>query len=364
MKPEQLERALREAEPPEAGPARERARRTVLAAHAEHRSRRRVRRVAPLVYAVVAALAALAVTQRDSGPVQAVERRVREIVRAPTPLPTPAAPLPAGRLLVSGPNGLAIVAGTRRTELGDYDDATWSPHGLFVGATDGRALVALDPATGARRWRIEPGGTVGFPRWAPDGLHIAYRAGTSLRVVYGNGEHDVRAGTDMAALAPAWRPGTSRTVAWANTRGTVTVEDADTAKVLRTYRSGGVEHLAWSADGRQLLIAGRRHGSIHDVATGTRSALRLRGDLLAAAFGPAGLALTIRNGNRTEVVARRTLLFTAEGRLDDLEWSPDGRWLLVGATGGPWLLARASGQASVASVRRLGAAARTHGWCC
>ena len=142
MKPEQLERALREAEPPDAGPARERARRTVLAAHAQRRSRRRVRRVAPLVYAALAAvLAALVVTQRDSGPVQAIERRARAIVRAPEPTPTPAAPLPAGgRLLVSGANGLDVLDGSRRTKLGDYDDATWSPRGFYVGA-DGRPVA-------------------------------------------------------------------------------------------------------------------------------------------------------------------------------------------------------------------------------
>ena len=268
-------------------------------------------------------------------------------------------------MLVSGANGLAILDGTRRTRLGDYDDATWSPHGLFVAATDGRALVALNPATGARRWRIEPGGTVSFPRWAPDGLHIAYRAGTSLRIVYGNGEHDVRAGADMAAIAPAWRPGTPRTVAWANARGTVTVEDADTAKVLRSYRSGNVEHLAWSADGRKLLIAGRRNGTIHDYATGTRTRLALDGDLLAAVYGARGLALAVARGDRTEIRLRRSVLFSAEGRLDDLEWSPDGRWVLAGdASAGQWLLAKAAGQASVAAVRRLGAGARTHGWCC
>ena len=103
-----------------------------------------------------------------------------------------------------------------------------------MGATDGRSLVALDPADGARRWRRAPGGAVSVPRWAPDGLHIAYRAGRSLRIVYGNGEHDVLAGRDMAAVAPAWRPSAPRTVAWASADGTVTVEDADTAKVLRT----------------------------------------------------------------------------------------------------------------------------------
>src|SRR5262245_56053020 len=129
MKVDDLERALSEAEPPDAGPARERARRTVLAAHHQTRSRRRVRRVAPLISAAVAVvLAALVVTQRDSGPVQAFERRVREIVNEPKPTPTPAAPLPAsGRLLESGPDGLVVLNGSRRTKLGAYDDATWSP---------------------------------------------------------------------------------------------------------------------------------------------------------------------------------------------------------------------------------------------
>ncbi|WP_028064540.1 WD40 repeat domain-containing protein [Solirubrobacter soli] len=366
MKAEELERALRELEPPDAGPARERARRTVLAAHHQARSRRRFRRLSPLVYVAIAVvLATLVVTQRDSGPVQAFERRVREIVNEPKPTPTPPAPLPAGRLLVSDANGLTVFSGARRIRLGGYDDATWSPHGLFVGATDGRALVALNPANGALRWRLVPGGTVSVPRWAPDGLHVAYRAGGALRIVYGNGRHDVLAGKDMAPVAPAWRPTTPRTVAWANANGTVTVEDADTAKVLRSYRSAAVRHLAWSHDGRKLLIAGRRNGTIHDYVTGARTPVKLDGDLLAAAYGPPGLALAVRHGDRTEIRLRGSVLFSAGGRLDDLEWSPDGRWLLAGdAAGGQWLLARAAGQASVSSVRRLGASARTHGWCC
>src|SRR4051794_28606357 len=369
MKPEQLERALREIEPPDAGPARERARRTVLAAHEQSRSRRRARRGAPLVYAPLGAvLAALVLTQRDSGPVQAVERRVREIVNTPKPAPAPAAPLPAGgRLLVSDDDGLYVLSGTRKVALGRYDDATWSPHGYFVGATDGRALVALNPRNGAPRWRLAPGGKVGFPRWAPDGLHIAYRAGGRLRIVYGNGEHDVLAGRDMAAVAPSWRPGAPRTIAWAAADGTVTVEDADTAKVLRTYRSGGVRRLARSADGHRLLVPGRRHGTIHDYATGRTTRLAFDGDLLAAAYGR-GLALAVQRGTRTEIRLRDAVLVSAEGRLDDLEWSPDGRWLLAGdARTGQWLLARAAGQASVSSMsveRRFGSGARTHGWCC
>jgi hypothetical protein len=56
-------------------------------------------------------------------------------------------------------------------------------------------------------------------------------------------------------------------------------------------------------------------------------------------------------------------MLPAAGRLDQLEWSPDGRWLL--AAGDQWLIARATSRPRVASLtveRRFGTDARTHGW--
>jgi hypothetical protein len=382
-----LERALREADPPDAGPARERARRTVLAQAPARR--RQARRAAPLVWAVVAAvLAAFVVTQRDSGAAQAVERLVRDIVNVPRPAPTPVGglALPAsGRLLVRGSDGLFVVARDgRRTRLGRWEDATWSPAGLFVAASAGHTLAALDPADGGVRWRVRPGALVSLPRWAPDGKHIAYRAGSALRIVYGNGTHDVAAGQEMAAVAPAWRPSELHTVAWAATDGTVTVEDADTAKVFRTFRGGSVRRLLWSGDGRRLLIARRRGGTIHDLTTGQLHRLELgRGEeLLAAAYAPKRnrLALAVYHrgaavpgtprlsAGRTEIRVRGTILRSVAGRVDDLEWSPDGRWLLAGwPAAGQWLFAHASGrphETAISIEDRFGSGARTHGWCC
>jgi len=374
-----LERALREAEPPDAVQARERARATVLSVHAQARSRARLRRAAPFVWAALAAvLAALLVTQRDSGPAQAVERLVRDIVREPkpTPAPTPVSSLalPApGRLLVTGSDGLFVVERSgRRTSLGRWEDATWSPTGLFVAATAGRTLAALDPEDRSVRWRLEPGPPVSVPRWAPDRTHIAYRAGRTLRIVYGNGTHDVLAGKDMAAVAPAWRPSDPHTVAWGATDGEVTVEDADTAKVLWHFRARGVRRLAWSPDGRRLLIASRRSVRIRDLARGSarRIALAAGEELLAAAYAPTGsrLALAVLGDGRTEIRVRGERVLAAPGRLDELEWSPDGGWLLAGdSTAGQWLLTRATGRPRVAAIsveRRFGSGARTHGWCC
>jgi len=250
----ELEQALQDAPLPDEGAARERARRTVLAAHAEAAPRKRSLRGAPLVWVAAAAvLAALVLTQRDSRPARAFGDFVREAVhaepQAPRPAPTPVSGLAlpaAGRLLVTGSEGLQVVARDgRRTSLGSWKAATWSPNGLFVAAASGRTLAALDPADGTIRWRLRLPGPVSFPRWAPDRTHIAYRAGRTLRIVYGNGIHDVLAGNGMAPVAPAWRPGEPHDVAWAAENGTVTVEDADPSKVLWRRPGGPVRLLAW-----------------------------------------------------------------------------------------------------------------------
>ncbi len=173
----------------------------------------------------------------------------------------------------------------------------------------------------------------------------------------------------MAAVAPAWRPSDDHTVAWAATDGTVTVEDADTAKVLFTHKGAPVHQLAWSGDGRQLLIAGRRNGATYDIDTGRRTPLANHDPIVAAAFNANRLALAVLAGDQTEVTIAGETVLRSPGRLRDLQWSPDGRWLLTGWAGADhWLAVRATGQAresAVSAVRhRFGAAERVRGWCC
>jgi hypothetical protein len=360
-----LERSLREAELPDEVAARERARRTVLAAHTQAAPRRRVR--ASLVWIAVAVMAvAIVVSQRDSGPAQALERAWRAAVDKPAPpKPVSGLELPAaGRLLVTERGTLYVVERSgKRQRVGTWADATWSPKGLFIGATAAKTLAAIEP-DGDVRWKLTRPDPVSVPRWAPDGTHIAYRSGATLRIVYGNGLHDVLAGRRMAPVAPAWRPSDRHTLAWAATDGTVTVEDADTAKVLWTVRSGPVRRLAWSADGRTLLVAGER---AYTLAGDTRRRIRLPAGsgLVGATFAPRGdrLALARFDGRQTVVSIDGQVALSGPGALRDLEWSPDGRRLLAGWPGADhWLVIRATTNAVAAVRHHFGTGGHIRGW--
>src|SRR5436305_7401434 len=109
-----------------------------------------------LLVACAVAAAAVVGAAALSPPGRAVFHRVREAVgiehAAPALFSLPA----SGRLLVvSGDRGgvwLVRSNGFMR-KLGPYSDAEWSPHGLFVVATEGNQLVALDPYKGVR-WKL------------------------------------------------------------------------------------------------------------------------------------------------------------------------------------------------------------------
>jgi len=102
-------------------------------------------------------------------PGEAVGEWISDAVR---PARSPSAPaltsLPAGgRLLVTAEDGPWVVQrdGSKR-RLGRYDQAGWSPGGLFVVATRGRQLVALEPG-GAVRWTLTRPDSVSDPHGRP-----------------------------------------------------------------------------------------------------------------------------------------------------------------------------------------------------
>jgi WD40-like Beta Propeller Repeat len=360
--PTDLARALREAPLPNEGAARERARRTVLAAHAASPRRRRPH-TAAFVTAVVLAVAGAGALTRPGQAVGEWVGRQLEVVRRPAPpapKPAPRAELPArGRLLVARAHGLAIVGGGGHVSLRGWRTGSWSPHALHLAVAAGRTLAAVKP-DGTVRWRFAAPAPVAAPRWSPNALYVAYRAGSRMHLIWGNGAHDVALRGVAASVPPAWRPSTPSTLAWARADGTVLVQDAYTGRVLWRDSGGPVHQLSWSADGRRLLIAGRRHGAIHRLAGGRAKPLRLADGetLAAAAFAPAGgrLALAVYAGGVTRIrlLGAKAALFEVPGLQRSLTWSSDGRWVLA-PSGNRWLLARAHGSPRLVSVPARGA---------
>jgi hypothetical protein len=401
----ELRAALRDAEPPDEGGARERAWDLVRAAYGETEPARRRRGWKPIVAAGVATAVAVVGVAAASAPDSGVGRWVRNALDAGER--TPARPalgaVPGGgRLLVeSGGGAWAVASDGGKRRLGSYAGASWSPHGRFVVAWRGRQLTAIEP-TGGVRWSRAAPRRIRLARWGRvDGFRIAYLAGAELRIVNGDGTGDRGYARANPAVAPAWRPDAAHVLAYVDRRGRIDVAAVDARRRLwRSAPLAGLVALAWSADGARLTAATRdrvivfsRAGRrVAERAMPTAAAARdsasaatggaastTAGDNASAAAGRAGStaagvgigALAASTAGRDVAIVRHDAdgrsavvlldarlrartLFTGPGRLGAPAWSPDGRSLLV-----PWpeadqwlfLRARAGGRlAAVANV--------------
>jgi hypothetical protein len=332
-----------------------RTRRAVLAAHAAAPVTRRRR--GPAIAAVVAALA---LAGGLASP--AVGDWLRDVVEHPKPPPVapPPVPLPAGgRLLVGTGGGVGLSpAGRAPDAIGRYRDATWSPGGRFAAVTTRHALLAVTPH-GAVRWRVA-GDAPRSPAWSPDGFRIAYLAGAQLRVVVADGTDDRLFRGHVRPVAPAFRPGAGRTVAWVDADDHVRVADVDLARLQ--WRSpvpvGRARALSWSADGNRLLVAGRHRVQVFALASGGVRSHRAHGPVAAAAFPPRGGGPpAILERSRLRLLGRREPLIETRGRYHGLVWSPDGRWILT-RRASQWIVVRADGRRIVTAASR----GRPLGW--
>ena len=99
------------------------------------------------------------------------------------------------------------------------------------------------------------------------------------------------------------------------------------------------------------------------------------GRILAAAFRPGSHAVAYAHElrGRTQVLVDGEpggLVFSGPGRIDELAWSPDGRWLLLGwRAADQWLFVR-PGTRAVRAASRISEQFRSSrfptiaGWCC
>ena len=267
--------------------------------------------------------------------------------------------------------------------LGRYASSSWSPHGLFEIVARGHELAALDPK-GNVRWSIERRGRIRDPRWSPDGYRVAYRAGESLRVIAGDGTGDRLLAPRMAAVSPEWQPGADNVLAYVTPRGEIRVVNADTrSSVARRRGVNRPLRLRWSADGRLLLSIDGSSIDVHTAALEPVASLRVgeATKIVDAAWAPHGRRFALigyqpardRSVAVIEEVHGRGMhtVFVGTGRIDGVNWSPDGRWLLLAwRTADQWLFARTHNPARIHAVASISAQFHSHafprlaGWCC
>lgn len=414
MSRDALSEALREAAIPIPADAEERGLRVVEAAHAERRAlpagEDRSRRPLPRL-ALALSLAALLAVLLLSPAGAAVRDWVNNAFTASTPRPEPTlARIPGGgRLLVQTGVGPWVVQpdGARRL-LGDYEEASWSPHGLFVAATKRRTLSALEP-DGTPRWSITAAERVAAPRWSPSGERIVYRSGFDLRVIAGDGTEDrllagsIETGTPSDArispayVAPAWSPTGEDALAYVSGAGRLRIVNSETGALLAAAPAlDRITWMNWADGGRKILEASPEAlrwrpiwpaGNPSRPAAGKAHPLPLPSgaSVVDAALAPdrplvaAAVTYWKKHGTYSEVLVfspggKRRSLLKAPGSLGQVVWSPDGRRLLVAWPGAnQWLflpLGRGRGRA-IANISRAispdgrpTSFPRVEGWCC
>jgi hypothetical protein len=382
-----LREALKEVRAGEEQAAEDRAWRVVAAASASgaRRSARPRHRWRAAQVAVAVALIALVVSPAGASVRHWVADRIDEpgVSRAKPVLSS----LPGdGSLLVDSAQGPWVVHpdGSKRL-LGDWTEASWSPHGLYAVVSDGHELAAVEP-DGKVRWTLTRPGRVGLARWnGPDGFRIAFLEGRDLRVVDGDGSDERRVAGGAAAVAPAWQPGPAHVLAYATRRGAVIARNADSGReVFATAPGPRILSLQWGAAGLlvtrpdlvQLLDATGRPLRSWTPPPGAR--------FRAATAAPGGrrVAVVVEAGRNDRVLLLAKshpshVLFAGPGDFGAPRWSPDGRWLLLPwPTADQWLFLHPGGGTAklhaVANVAKQFAPGQSSGarfpsvtgWCC
>lgn len=393
---ERIATALRDAQAPAESQAEERGFRVVRDAFAERqptppRFGTRVRlglgaAAAGLVAALALTPAGADVREWIADAIEVGEEDARPVIGS---LPAP------GSVLVEGPGGAWVLNedGSRR-RLGDYEHATWSAKGNYVGASDGRELFAVT-LQGHVQWTVTAPKPIESLDWSTgEGYRIAYVSGLDLWVVAGDGTGEARVTGPVGSTAIAWRPESGETrheLAYIDSSDRVTLRDTDAGRVL--WRSeqvpAPVESLQWSDDGERLLVEAEGFAVLLDadgqsvvkgpIAIGSDAALAPDGRHVAvvrpARRGSAELALLPTSPNGEPERALYPTARGAGGLLGSPSFSPDGEWILLPwPQADQWLFIRLADRRVVpvgdiarqldADRRGDATLPRVAGWCC
>jgi hypothetical protein len=338
-----------------------------------------------LLLAGFATAVSVVVVAALSPPGRAVFHSVREAVGIEHAQPALfSLPAPGRLLVVSSDNGgvwLVKSNGFLR-KLGPYSDAEWSPHGLYVIATEGNELVAFD-LDGGVRWKLARHDPAA-PRWegTMTDTRIAYLAASGLRVVAGDGTGDHLLDAYAGEVAPAWDPARLHTLAYYS-GGAIVLRRAGGSLVWRAPIKVLPAALEWSSDGQYLAVRSTKQIVVIDQRGRVHRTISMLGaELRQATFKPGTheVAVVVRAAGRSEVrivdvdhPGRARLLFAGPGTFGDIEWSPAGDWLLVNwPDANQWVFIKGKQVRAVGNIREQ--FARADGlrpflelsgrWCC
>ena len=327
----------------------------------------------------IAAAAAVVVAGAVTPPGHAVFGSLRDAVRGePDAAPSLfSLPTPRSRLLVNSADGAWVVQkdGSKRL-LDGYRDASWSPHGLFLAATRGGELRALEPS-GKVHWSIGRVGGIRSPHWSFDGFRIAYFAGGALRIVNGNGTGDHLLTRDVRPGPSSWQPH-AHTLAYVNRAGKIQIANVDKRNRSATVQTRNApRQLEWTSDGKWLVAVERNAVEVFGqrgprIGGFDRGAARV----VDASISPNGksIAFIETQGGRSTLQLTGVLggptgpVFRGAGSFTKVIWSPDGRWLLLDwSSADQWLFIRRPVKklVAVSNIRvNFGQEAGIAGWCC
>jgi TolB protein len=182
------------------------------------------------------------------------------------------------------------------------------------------------------------------PAWSPSGKRLAFDAGVGLALVDGNGGHfRLLSPVTRDDGEPAWSPDGSRLVLTGPGPNLWVLRPGTGARRRLTYRGGS--QAAWSSKGRIAYVRRRSIYLVRPSGGGLPRLTRRGGS--APDWSPHGAYLAfLRDGAAYIVRASgrglRRVATDGAHPFDQVVWSPDGRYLVVGAADSGLYVIRAS----------------------
>ena len=151
-----------------------------------------------------------------------------------------------------------------KRRVGSYEDAAWSPHGLYLVATRRNELAAIGPGGGVH-WTLARR-DVHYPSWegTRTDTRIAYLAAGGLRVVAGDGTGDHLLDRHAQDVPPAWDPARLHVLAYVS-GGSIVLRRANGPIIWRAPVGAPPTRLEWSSDGRDLAVVSARRIVVLDA---------------------------------------------------------------------------------------------------